>query len=352
MAYKSALEERFLLQEEYLGGDKAVNAVEPLVSVTVATYQHAHFIKECLDGILMQKTDFYFEVILGEDGSTDGTQEICKEYAEKYPDKIRLFIRDRKLSQFINQDGSTSRFNAIWNRMSARGKYIAWCEGDDYWTDPLKLQKQVDFLEAHPDYYAVAHNCIVVDKNSNPNGECYPECKDVEYTIDHYIEDILPGQTATFICRNWIISPFFDTELLDLGLNPGDRLLYVSIALAGKIYCIQERMSAYRHVVTEGLSFSATHRFRPYSEVIDWHRILYNYVKRHGSTEVSDGFSLLYCRAIQSGVIHRQMALLDGLKLLYEWQSPLITFPQLFFDNLKRFPRKIVRALWVRLRNL
>lgn len=147
-----ALKERFLLQKEYLGENKIVNKAAPLVSVTVATYQHVGYIKQCLEGILMQKTNFPYEIIIGEDGSTDGTQEICKEYAEKYPDRIRLYIRDRKLSQFVTDNGEVTRFNGIWNRMSARGKYIAWCEGDDYWIDPLKLQKQVDFLEKHPEY--------------------------------------------------------------------------------------------------------------------------------------------------------------------------------------------------------
>ena len=91
-----ALKERFLLQKEYLGDNKLVNQINPLVSITVATYQHVDYIKQCLDGILMQKTNFLYEIIIGEDGSIDGTQEICKEYARKYPDKIRLFIRDRK----------------------------------------------------------------------------------------------------------------------------------------------------------------------------------------------------------------------------------------------------------------
>jgi|GEM_PF-625753 len=161
--FEKALHERFLLQEEYLGSDKLINKIEPLVSVTVATYQQVEFIKECLDGILMQKVNFPYEVIIGEDGSIDGTQRICKEYAEKYPDRIRLFIRDRKLSQYIDEDGSISRFNGIWNRMSARGKYIAWCEGDDYWIDALKLQKQVDFLENNQDYGMVHTNYISIN---------------------------------------------------------------------------------------------------------------------------------------------------------------------------------------------
>ena len=100
--FEKALQERFLLQEEYLGDNKPVNESFPLVSVTVTTYQHVNYIRDCLNGILMQKTDFPYEIILGEDGSSDGTQEICKEYAVRYPDKIRLFIRDRRISQEVN----------------------------------------------------------------------------------------------------------------------------------------------------------------------------------------------------------------------------------------------------------
>ena len=81
-----ALNERFLLQKEYWGENKLINQIQPVVSVTVATYQHVNYIRKCLDGILMQKTTFPYEIILGEDGSIDGTQDICKEYAEKFPD--------------------------------------------------------------------------------------------------------------------------------------------------------------------------------------------------------------------------------------------------------------------------
>lgn len=158
------LQERFLLQKEFLGDEKPINKVQPLVSVSVPTYQHSRYISECLDGILMQQTSFPIEIIIGEDGSTDGTREICEEYAIKHQDKIRLFNRDRKLSQYVDKEGHVTRFNGIWNRMSARGKYIAICEGDDYWTDPLKLQIQVDFLEQHLDYAFICHRFVTYDQ--------------------------------------------------------------------------------------------------------------------------------------------------------------------------------------------
>ena len=149
--FETELVRRFSSIKEFLGDDKAVNKVLPLVSVCVATYNQQDYIGQCLDGILMQKTDFPYEIIVGEDESSDNTREICKRYAEEHQDKIRLFLRDRKESHFVNPDGTTSRFNGLWNRMSCRGKYIAFCEGDDYWTDPMKLQMQVDIMEKNPE---------------------------------------------------------------------------------------------------------------------------------------------------------------------------------------------------------
>jgi glycosyltransferase involved in cell wall biosynthesis len=164
----SICNQRFELQREFMGVDKIVNSIKPTVSITVSTYQHVHYIQDCLNGILMQKTSFPIEILLGEDESTDGTRDICIDYAEKYPDKIRLFLRDRKLSQLYNENGVLiTRFNDVWNRLSARGKYIAWCDGDDYWTDPLKLQKQVEFLENNEEFVLCFHDSKVIDKDGN-----------------------------------------------------------------------------------------------------------------------------------------------------------------------------------------
>ena len=124
---------------------------QPLVSVIIITYNHKLYIKQCLDSILMQQTQFDFEIVLGDDESTDGTRDICIEYAERYPEKIRLFLHHRENNITVHGN-PTGRFNYLYNFNQSRGKYIAVCEGDDYWTDPFKLQKQVDFLESHPNY--------------------------------------------------------------------------------------------------------------------------------------------------------------------------------------------------------
>lgn len=117
----------------------------PTVSVLITTYNHAEHIAKCLDSVLMQQTDFSFELIIGEDGSDDGTQAICKQYAERYPEIIRLAIRDQEKKVYL-YGRATGKYNLLKTLQDGRGEYFALCDGDDYWTDEYKLQKQVDFM--------------------------------------------------------------------------------------------------------------------------------------------------------------------------------------------------------------
>lgn len=244
---KEALNERFLLQKEYLGDAKPVNLIQPLVSVTVATYQHVNYIKECLDGILMQEVTFPYEIILGEDGSVDGTQEICKEYAEKYPDKIRLFIRDRKLSQYVGEDGKVTRFNGIWNRMSARGKYIAWCEGDDYWIDPLKLQKQVNYLEKHPECGIVRTNVSRYFQAKNELEKDFFSRKmglKMKDTFEDYLLKAWFAAPCTWVYRAQYLNcvPFWG----DKNYFNGDIVLLLTILRQSQMKYISDTTAVYR----------------------------------------------------------------------------------------------------------
>lgn len=136
-----------------------------MVSVCFLTYNHEKFVAQALDSVMMQEMDFDYEIILGEDESQDGTREICIEYARQYPDRIRLFLRSRKDVIYIN-GRPTSRFNFIENWKAARGKYVAMLEGDDYWTDPLKLQKQADYLDNNPDCTLSFHNALIFNEKS------------------------------------------------------------------------------------------------------------------------------------------------------------------------------------------
>lgn len=123
----------------------------PLLSVRCLCYNHAPYLRQCLDGFVMQQTDFPFEVIIHDDASTDGSQDIIREYAERYPDIIRPIYETE------NQYGKGKIFDIINRAMHPDSKYIALCEADDCWTDPHKLQLQVSFLESHPDYVMSSH---------------------------------------------------------------------------------------------------------------------------------------------------------------------------------------------------
>lgn len=119
---------------------------EPLVSIVCEVYNHGKYLRDCLEGFVRQQTSFPIEILVHDDASTDDSAEIIREYAAKYPDLFRPLLQ---------QENQYSKGLSIWKTYQfprARGKYLALCEGDDYWTDPHKLQKQVDFLEAHPDY--------------------------------------------------------------------------------------------------------------------------------------------------------------------------------------------------------
>lgn len=151
-----------------------------VVSISCITYNHAPFIRQCLDGFMMQKTDFAFEVLIHDDASTDGTTEIIKEYEARYPDVIKPIYEEE------NQWVKGRRGSAVFNFPRARGKYIALCEGDDYWTDPLKLQKQVDFLEKNPEYVMCSHRFKQLDYETGElKNDWYGQLEnDIRYTLD------------------------------------------------------------------------------------------------------------------------------------------------------------------------
>ncbi len=121
----------------------------PKLTVFCVTYNQANYIKQTIESCLAQITDFPFELVIGDDGSTDGTTEICREYAAKFPDKVFHFVRDRRISLTYKY---LAQYNVIETCKACRGKYISVCEGDDYYEHPHVLQTQADFLDAHPDY--------------------------------------------------------------------------------------------------------------------------------------------------------------------------------------------------------
>ena len=171
----------------------------PLVSICCLTYNQALFIQKCLDGFLMQKTDFPIEILIHDDCSTDGTTEIIREYEAKYPDLIFPLYEEE--NQY--QQGKAAEID-FYNYRRARGKYIAYCEGDDYWTDPLKLQRQVDFMEANPEYSVCFHDCTVFNTWSGEyaNKTIFNSTDDFDMDVDMFLNSRNGvGQPLTMLFR-------------------------------------------------------------------------------------------------------------------------------------------------------
>lgn len=227
---------------------------EPLVSVKVTAYNHGKYIRQCLDGILMQKVNFPYEVLVHDDASPDDTADIIREYEARFPTVIKPIYQTE--NQYSKHDGTIGRIQ----NGRAKGKYMAQCEGDDYWTDPGKLQMQVDFLEEHEEYVGTAHNCRVVDENSVTTRDIlpYPRFDKHKFTFDDVECSRLPGQTATLVYRNIFVKLESKTLEAYYAINfVGDRKLALLLTEIGDIYCFDEIMSSYRFVTTSGTSWSA-----------------------------------------------------------------------------------------------
>lgn len=264
------------------------------LSIYVPVYNHEKYIVQALDSILMQKTKYSYEVWIGEDASTDNTKAILKEYEKKCPDNFHFLYREKNMHNSECRNGSDLKARC-------KGKYIICLEGDDFWTDEYKLEKQIDFLENHPEYIAAAHNCVVVGKDSLPNGEVYPECNDSDYSFRHFASEIMPGQYATVMARNYMIDSNFNSALVKMQISPGDRLIYFSLLCHGKIYCMQEKMSAYRHITDSGSSFSATYKY-DFKLTEKWHSSLMEYAYDLDNKSAITFAELLYFRCIGCGL--------------------------------------------------
>ena len=212
------------------------------VSVSVCTYNHANYIEKCLDNILSQKTNFPFNIILGEDDSIDGTRKICEDYARRYPDVIQLYLRQRKDVIYINGN-PTGRFNFLSNLESCKGKYIALCDGDDYWTDPYKLQKQVDFLEANEEFSGCFHKSFTINEtDKKPKLVPFREYKKQIFTFEDTLSKKVLFHTGSFVFR----AHYCLYEKGYKNIHSGDMALFSTIAKSGKLYLEDEFMSVYR----------------------------------------------------------------------------------------------------------
>jgi len=279
---------------------------ELMLSIYVAAYNHEKYISKALDSILMQETQYSYEVLVGEDCSQDGTRAVLKEYEAKYPGKFQMLYREHNMyHEKINNNEDLRR--------RCRGKYIVALEGDDFWTDPQKLEKQITFLESHPEYIAVAHKCIVVDKDSKPNGEEYPDCKEEEYSVRHLASEILPGQLATVMYRNFFATDIVDRSLCEKQIMPEDQSTYFSLITHGRIYCMSDVMSAYRHITAEGTSFSATNRYR-YEAGERLTQAFIEYADKIQHWEAKKYAEFMFARNVYIGVKAKQVSIKEAIQ--------------------------------------
>lgn len=216
------------------------------------TYNHGPFIEQAIKGVLSQETDFPWEFIIADDCSTDSTSETCLKYAEA-DDRIK-YIRHK-----TNQGANQNFFQAY---QTAKGKFIAFCEGDDYWTDPLKLRKQVDFLEANPDFSICFHDVYELRNDR-------PQANSIHYDKDVFdIHDLAAGNfmhTPSVMCRAIPVSelpPYFRD------LHVGDVVMHMYAAKKGKIKFLPEIMAVYR--IHQGSTWSAKSEVFVYEKIAEY----------------------------------------------------------------------------------
>jgi len=211
----------------------------PLVSISCITYNHRKFIEKCLDGFLEQKGDFSFEILIHDDASTDGTAEIIKEYQKKYPEIVKPIFQ--KVNQWsLGQRG----MNARYNFERAKGEFIALCEGDDYWIDNFKLQKQLDILKNNIQYSACFSDATIVDQEGVIVKDKYCRFQKGQRLT---LKDIIGSSGGFYPTGSLLFRKNFD-KLPSFALNytSGDRVLALFLGSRGDLYFLNERTCAYR----------------------------------------------------------------------------------------------------------
>ena len=222
------------------------------LSVIFITYNHAKYVEKALMSVINQKTDFPFEVVVGDDCSTDGTQDILKRIASVHPE-VKLNLRSENT-------GGRPTLNVYETTKKCTGQYLAYLEGDDFWTDDHKLQKQGDFLEDHPEYTACTHSMKMVDEKdeeiTDPEtlsiGSLYDWSGDFTYE-DYCYSGKWPGHYASVVSRNIYKARKYDYTILYRASDfTDDALINLFLLMEGKIYRMDEVMSVWRYVKKSG----------------------------------------------------------------------------------------------------
>lgn len=223
---------------------------EPLASVKMITYNQAAYLAQAIEGVLMQKTGFPYELVIGEDCSTDGTREIALRYAEAHPDIIRMVTSEHNVGTRANGHRTTA---------ACRGKYIAWCEGDDYWHRDDKLQMQVEYLEAHEDCVLVHSDCDLYVAGIGTRIPSYHRFRGLTPPPAPTVNGLLKGEYAIRTCTacarleavREILKADPETHVSHTFLM-GDIQLWADLMCRGKVHYFSESLSTYRFLPESG----------------------------------------------------------------------------------------------------
>ena len=211
-----------------------------LVTVKCTVYNHEPYLRQCLDGFVMQKTNFAFEVLVHDDASTDGSKAIIEEYAERYPNIIKPMYET--VNQY--QIGGFYRIIQLMNKY-VQGKYIAICEGDDYWIDPLKLQKQVDYMEVHPKCGLVYTKINQLEQVTGKISMGWAH----QATFEEIITHDNPISTPTVLIRRDVYDKFYSHVKVDFSWKMADYPLWLYISHLSEIKCLADVTTTYRLLV-------------------------------------------------------------------------------------------------------
>lgn len=290
----------------------------PLVIVRSLVYNHEPYLRQCLDGFVMQKTNFKFEVQIHDDASTDNSAAIILEYAEKYPDIIKPYIEEE------NQYSKGRKGKWKWGPLNC--KYIAICEGDDYWIDPLKLQKQVDYLEGHPRCTMVCNRTKIYSERLKVFvGEKYWYNKNRELKTKEIIRRGGGAiQTASVIYRKDIINNYPD---YCLRCATGDHPLQLTAAMKGYIYYMNDIMSVYR--IDNSLSWIGSQK-RKEANVLRLKTL-------HTITDMLSGFAKDYPKYKKSFEDRRAMYILNEIPNRFDNYEAMVETIHYFEKEIKEF---------------
>ena len=204
------------------------------VSVIMMTYNHQDFIEDAIKGVLMQKTDFDFHLIVSNDVSNDASHEVIENYLVKHPQKD-------KVTNYYHLENKGMVGNALWCINQSQSEYIAICEGDDIWTDPYKLQKQVEILDKNPEYSMVCGDVNIVDEQGKFVRRRFSFEKD--FGID---SNYLLKNNHITTCTVMIRKSSLDLSVVVSGINFLDKFLWLSLLSKGSCYFLNDVLSSYR----------------------------------------------------------------------------------------------------------